>query len=74
MLDILLKKEDLFYFYEFDYPNALKFCELEEKYRNRAEKISDLNEIKNIINKKSYLKVFCGSLYMLGKIFSEIDI
>ena len=65
MLDILIKKEDEFYFYEFDYPNALGFEQLPEKYN--AKKLENLEEIKNIPN----LKIFCGSIYMLGKIFSS---
>lgn len=64
MLDILIKKEDEFYFYEFDYPNALKFSELPKKYC--AKKIENLEDIKKIKN----LKIFCGSIYMLGKIFN----
>lgn len=64
MLDILIKEEDEFYFYEFDYPNALKFAELPKKYH--AKKIENLEDIKKIKN----LKIFCGSIYMLGKIFN----
>ena len=65
MLDILIEKNDEFYFYEFDYPNALKFNELPKKYN--ARKLESLDEIKNIEN----LKIFCGSIYMLGKIFAS---
>ena len=74
MLNILLYQNDEFYFYEFNYPNALKFNELEEEYKKRAIKISTIKEIKKIIEQKQNLKIFCGSLYMLGKIFSEIKI
>ncbi|MBQ4646818.1 MAG: bifunctional folylpolyglutamate synthase/dihydrofolate synthase [Candidatus Gastranaerophilales bacterium] len=69
MLDILIK-EDKFYFYEFNYPNALKYEELPKKYK--AKKISSLEELKEIISCDSNLKIFCGSIYMLGKIFDKI--
>ena len=74
MLDILLMKNDEFYFYEFNYPNALKYDELDEKYKERAVKISNIAEIEQIIEQKQNLKIFCGSLYMLGKIFNELKI
>ena len=74
MLDILIKQDDEFYFYEFNYPNALKFNELEEKYQKKAIKLSNIAEIEEIINKQSELKVFCGSLYMLGQVFSKIKL
>jgi hypothetical protein len=63
--DILIKEEVEFYFYEFDYPNALKFDELPKKYN--AKKLNSLKEIEKIEN----LKIFCGSIYMLGKIFNN---
>ena len=74
MLDILLENDDEFYFYEFNYPNALKYQELSEKYQKKAIRISNLSEIKKILKEKTNLKIFCGSLYMLGQIFSEIKI
>ncbi len=67
MLDILLKDEDEFYFMEYDYPNSLKFDELDEKYKSRAKKITKIDEVL----KKKNLKVFSGSIYMLGKIFKK---
>lgn len=72
MLDILIKPQDKFYFYEFDYPNALKYEELQGKYS--AQKIFDISEIEGIIEKDKNLKIFCGSIYMLGKIFSKIKL
>ena len=65
MLDILIKDEDEFYFCEFNYPNALKYEDLPKKYG--AKKLNNLEEMENIKN----LKIFCGSIYMLGKIFSS---
>lgn len=64
MLDILIQNEDKIYFYEFDYPNALKFKDLPQKYN--AKKLNSLSELDNIKN----LKIYCGSIYMLGKIFN----
>jgi len=72
MLDILNPKENELTFFEFDYPNALKFDELDKKYK--AKKVTTLNEIKNIIDTNNDLKIFCGSIYMLGKIFNKIKI
>ena len=72
MLDTLIEKDDVFYFYEFDYPNALKFNELPKKYQ--AQKISNIQEIEEIIKKDKNLKIFCGSIYMLGKLFKEIKL
>lgn len=64
MLENLIDKNDELYFCEFDYPNALKFKELPEKYN--AKKFTDIEELDSIKN----LKIFCGSIYMLGKIFN----
>ncbi len=70
MLDILNPKEDELYFFEFDYPNALKFSELDKKYQ--AKKITCPEEIKKIIETNKDLKIFCGSIYMLGNIFKNM--
>ena len=70
MLEILNPQKDELLFYEFDYPNALKFEELDKKYQ--AKKISSIEEIKEIIATNKDLKIFCGSIYMLGKIFKDI--
>ena len=72
MLGMLLNDEDKFYFYEFNYPNALKYCELEEKIKQKMTKLSSLDEIKKILSKKETLKVVCGSIYMLGDIFKDL--
>ena len=70
MLDSLIETQDEFYFYEFNYPNALKFDELPTKYN--AKKIDSINKIENIIKNNQNLKIFAGSIYMLGKIFKKI--
>lgn len=72
MLDILNPKENELLFYEFNYPNALKFDELNKKYK--AKKINSIKDIENFINSNNNLKIFCGSIYMLGKIFNNINL
>ncbi len=71
MLDLLIKDEDEFYFYEFDYPNALKFDELDENIKSKAKKLSTKKEVENIIKTTKNLKIVCGSLYMLGIVFKD---
>lgn len=68
MLDILIRPEDKLYFYEFNYPNALKFEELDKKY-GAINAINPFEILK--YQKDDELKIFCGSLYMLGKIFIQ---
>lgn len=68
MLDILIRPEDKLYFYEFNYPNALKFEELDKKY-GAINAINPFEILK--YQKDDELKIFCGSLYMLGKIFNQ---
>ncbi len=61
-----------FDFYEFDYLNALSY----EDFCSNFPYAKDFREIKNpieVIKKEDFeLFVFCGSLYMLGKIFKDI--
>ena len=57
--------------YEFDYPNALKYNELPLKFRKKAKLISNTNEIFELIKNDNGLKIFCGSLYMLGNTFAN---
>ncbi len=67
-------KNAKFYFFEFDYPSALKFDEMEEKdkmyfedvikYENKKEHFS------KILNEKT-LKIICGSMYMLKQILND---
>ena len=67
MLNELILPDDEFYFYEFDYPNALKFEQLPDKIKTRAKKILNPFEI---LESRKNLKIVCGSLYMLGKLFN----
>lgn len=57
-------------FYEFDYPNALKYNDL-IKTENDIEKIT--NPLLEMNNKNFDLTVICGSIYMLGLIFKDFD-
>ncbi len=66
MLNELVLPEDELYFYEFDYPNSLKFEQLPLNIKSRAKKIA---EPLSLIHKTKNLKIVCGSLYMLGKLF-----
>lgn len=67
MLNELILPDDEFYFYEFDYPNALKFEQLPDKIKTRAKKILNPFEI---LESRKNLKIVCGSLYMLGRLFN----
>lgn len=71
MLNTLINNKDKFFFFEFNYPNALKFDDLDETFKSKMKKITSIEEIKPLL-KKPELKVFCGSLYMLGEIFKQI--
>ncbi len=68
VLDILYKKEYDFCFYEFDYPNSLKYEGLGE-YKNKLRKIT--NPVSEIKKGGFDLVILCGSIYMLGEIFSN---
>ena len=58
-----------FCFYEFNYPNALKYENLDKKYKN---KIREIKEPIFEIGQNDYeLCVLAGSIYMLGKIFKD---
>ena len=67
MLNELILPDDEFYFYEFDYPNALKFEQLPDKIKVRAKRVLNPFEI---LESRKNLKIVCGSLYMLGKLFN----
>lgn len=67
MLKTLVRKEDEFYFYEFDYPNALKYENLPKSVKSYAKICKNPYEI---IENRNGLCVVCGSLYMLGSLFN----
>ena len=68
MLKTLVKDEDELYFYEFNYPNALKFDELPPRVKKFACKTESPH---GIIESRENLKIVCGSLYMLGGLFNS---
>ncbi len=63
MLDILLKSDDELLFNEFKHKDSLKFNELPLEYKNKAKKYDE-----SLLDKNK-LRIFCGSLYMLGEMF-----
>ena len=67
MLEILLNEDDELYFYEFDYPCALKYEQLPHEIKNRAQKTCDPCKI---LDETQNLKIVCGSLYRLGRLFN----
>lgn len=66
IIDNLIKNEDEFYLFEFDYPNSLKFNNLPETIQKRAKKLVTLDDVKEILYQKGSLKIITGSLYMIG--------
>ena len=64
-------KQDELYFYEFDYPNSLKFKELDDELSLGFKPLKTLVEVDEVI-KKDCLKIFCGSLYMLSVSKNEV--
>lgn len=66
MLENLIKPEDNFYLYEFDYPNSLKYDDLPEALQERAITLSCLEEVEKITKQNNELKIITGSLYMIG--------
>ena len=73
MLEILLKNEDKFFFFEFNYPNSLKFNELPKEFQSKATLLKTVDEVHNLIKKDNSFKVICGSLYMLGQVFKDFS-
>ena len=58
-----------FCFYEFNYPNALKYENLDKKYKNKIREIK--NPMFEIEQNDYELCILAGSIYMLGKIFKD---
>ncbi|MBE7706701.1 MAG: bifunctional folylpolyglutamate synthase/dihydrofolate synthase [Cyanobacteria bacterium SIG30] len=65
MLDILVKNDDELFINEFSHNLSLKFDDLPEKFNGKATRF-DKNKLDN-----NSLKVYCGSLYMLGELFGN---
>lgn len=66
MIKRILKSKCKIYFYEFNYPNALKYDEINSSLKNKIEKIDNP---KDIINGSNGLKIVAGSIYMLNLLF-----
>lgn len=62
-------------FYEFNYPNALKYrdlmAELPPSMKSITRKIK--NPIDEIVQREADLAVVCGSIYMLGELFKGFE-
>lgn len=77
MVEILLNKEenDELYFREFSHNSSLKFEEFIEDLKNNNISIQNIKKAPSkeefIKENKDDLKIFCGSLYMLGEIFED---
>ncbi len=77
MVQILLNKEenDELYFREFSHNSSLKFEEFIEDLKNNNISIQNIKKAPSkeefIKENKDDLKIFCGSLYMLGEIFED---
>ena len=56
-------------FYEFDYPNALKYEDLPPEIKEVAKKSAD--PFGEMSDAGADLVVVCGSIYMLGQIFKD---
>lgn len=70
VMEILFRKEDEVYFYDFDYPSAVSFADL-SKYKKDACQIN-LKEIEYLIaENKSALIVVSGSFYMIGQMLKK---
>ncbi len=69
ILDTIYKPCYDFCFYEFNYPNALKYEHLQEKYKSKIREIK--NPIFEIEQNNYELCILAGSIYMLGKIFKD---
>ena len=68
ILASLIGENDNFYLFEFDYPNSLKYEDLDEEFRKKAKILKTSNEVKEIIKNNNELKIITGSLYMIGSL------
>ena len=77
MVQILLKEADgdELYFSEFSHNSSLKFDEFIEDLKNNNISIQNIKKAPSkeefLKENKTGLKIFCGSLYMLGEIFKD---
>ena len=77
MVQILLKEADgdELYFSEFSHNGSLKFEEFIEDLKNNNISIQNIKKAPSkeefLKQNKTGLKIFCGSLYMLGEIFKD---
>lgn len=77
MVQILLKEAegDELYFSEFSHNSSLKFEEFIEDLKNNNISIQNIKKAPSkeefLKENKTGLKIFCGSLYMLGEIFKD---
>lgn len=77
MVQILLKEADgdELYFSEFSHNSSLKFEEFIEDLKNNNISIQNIKKAPSkeefLKQNKTGLKIFCGSLYMLGEIFED---
>lgn len=67
----LFKKNDIIYYFEFNHKNAVPF----DTYKKTVNRLNiqkmNTSDINRILEDKS-LKIICGSLYMIGKIYYTI--
>ncbi len=66
MINILFSPQDEIYFYEFDYPNAVKFEDLQEACPYPCKKLDG-----SLKTGDGLLTVVCGSFYMLSGLFKS---
>lgn len=66
MMEILFSKEDEIYFYHFSNKNSCTIEELQEACKFPSKPFKNLDELP-----ADYLKIVCGSFYMLNEIISR---
>lgn len=66
MIDILFRPDDEIYFYEFNYPNAAKFEDLQAACQYPCKPFDG-----HLTTNRNILTIVCGSFYMLSSIFKS---
>lgn len=70
VMKTLFKNEDEVYFYNFDYPNAVKFEDLKKEKQTACQ--INLRELEYLISEnKTGLIILSGSFYMIGQILKK---